>query len=201
MIIFGRKASQLAAEKINGVCSSCENENTMHMILIQTYAHIFWIPFIPTGRTAATQCEHCKHVMEKKEFNEDLSQSFALLSQKKVPLWTFSGVFVLVGLMFLLRISGYYFDNRKAERLASPMAGDIYSVKLDDGSYTLMKIQNIVDDTLYFVLSEYEANMYTGLRKIKKKGNDAYQPEAFPFLKEDIKILFGEGKVFDIDRE
>lgn len=201
MIIFGRKASHLASEKINGICSSCGQENTLHMVLIQKYAHIFWIPFIPTGRTAATQCEHCKHVMEKKEFSEDLTQSYSVLSQKKVPLWTFSGVFVLVGLMFLLRLSGSYFDNRKADRLASPMPGDIYSVKLDDDSYTLMKVQNIVDDTLYFLLSEYEANMFTGLRKIKKKGDEAYGTDAFPILKEDIHLLYKEGKVFDIDRE
>lgn len=170
------------------------------MVLFQKYAHIFWIPIVPTGRTAVAVCSHCKHYLEQKEFNEDLQQSYSSLSQKKVPLWTFSGVFILAGLMFLLRMSGSYFENRKEERFAAPMVGDIYSVKLDDESYTLWKVDKIIADTLFVLSNEYETNYYTGLRGLMKKGDESYSGEPYPLLKEDLNELRKKGLVLDVER-
>ncbi|SMD42886.1 hypothetical protein SAMN00777080_1453 [Aquiflexum balticum DSM 16537] len=89
MIIFGSKATQVASETINEKCASCGTPNSIQMTVFQKYAHVFWIPSFPMGKTSITQCSHCKQVLEKKEFSRNLNTNYEILKSKsKTPIWT-----------------------------------------------------------------------------------------------------------------
>jgi hypothetical protein len=72
------------------------------MHVFQRYAHIFWIPFFPIGKTGASQCGHCKQVLKEKEMPSSLKMAFDdVKSRTKTPYWTFAGVAIIVVLIVL----------------------------------------------------------------------------------------------------
>jgi hypothetical protein len=105
MIIYGSKASQLAKEAIAESCPHCQKSNNVEMYVFQRYAHVFWIPFFPIGKTGVSQCAHCKQTLKLKEMPSSLKLAYEnVAAQNKTPYWTFVGVaivaiLIVIGLM------------------------------------------------------------------------------------------------------
>lgn len=202
MIIFGSKASHLASENIHAKCSNCETQNSIQMSVFQKYAHIFWIPFFPIGKTAVSQCTHCKQVLEKKEFNGNLQESYhKIKSNSKTPIWTFFGIGIATILIVWGLIASKDHAAKNEQLILSPEKGDIYEVKYGHKQYTLYKIDEIVGDTVFLIFNEYETNKISGLSELNEMGAEAYGTEALPVLKSDLKEMFESGEIIDVNRE
>jgi hypothetical protein len=202
MIIFGSKATPVSSETIQFNCSSCNTPNSVQMTVFQKYSDIFWIPVFPIGKTGMTQCTHCKQVLEKKEFNPFLRSSYEMVKAKsKTPLWTFSGLVLLVALFILGGITSNRNAEQNAQFIAAPQRGDVYEIKLDNKQYTLYKVENIVGDTVFVLAHEYESNKRRGLSDLKKRGDLAYFPEPFSILKSDLEAMLESNEILDIDRK
>jgi hypothetical protein len=202
MIIYGSKATQVATENLSDKCSSCGTQNSIQMTVFQKYAHIFWIPFFPIGKTGATECSHCKQVLQKKEFTENLNSSYETLkSNSKMPIWTFSGL----ALLSILIIWGVKSNNETAEinakLILTPQKGDIYEIKKDYKQYTLYKVNNVAGDTVFVFVNQYETNKITGLTDLKNKGDEAFIQEPLPLVKTELKSMLEKGEIIDIDRK
>ena len=116
MIIYGNKATQVAAENINDKCSNCGTQNSIQMKVFQKYAHVFWIPIFPIGKTASSQCSHCKQVLQKKEFTGNMNNDYkAVKSKSKTPIWTFSGLALLIALIIWGTISSRQNDEKNSK--------------------------------------------------------------------------------------
>ncbi len=202
MVIFGTKATQVATEIIPYNCAHCGTQNSIQMTLLQKYAHIFWIPFIPIGKTAATQCMHCKQVLEKKEFSSYLQNSYdSIKSKSKIPIWTFSGLLLFAALIIVGGISSKQSDERNAKLIAEPKVGDIYEIKVGYKIYTLYKVGNIAGDTVFVLANQFETNKRRGLSDLKRKGDLAFINEPLPIHKADLKNMLEKREIVDIDRE
>ena len=105
MIVYGSKAKLLAKETLFEKCPHCGKPNSVEMHVFQRYAHIFWIPFFPIGKTGASQCAHCKQLLKLKEMPPDLRLAYDnLKAQTKTPIWTWSaaaiiGVLIIYGVI------------------------------------------------------------------------------------------------------
>lgn len=76
----------------------------MNVYVFQRYAHIFWIPFVPIGKTGASQCSHCKQVLKLKQMPGPLRLAYDNVALRtKIPFWTFIGA-GLVALVFLIAV-------------------------------------------------------------------------------------------------
>ncbi|GGA97126.1 zinc-ribbon domain-containing protein [Puia dinghuensis] len=96
MIIYGWKSIQLSREPVAESCPHCQNYNTLTVYVFQKYAHVFWIPFFPIGKTGASQCAHCKQVLKSKQMPPTLRLAYDnVATQAKTPYWTFVGVAIL----------------------------------------------------------------------------------------------------------
>ncbi|WP_367915205.1 hypothetical protein [Leadbetterella sp. DM7] len=202
MIIYGVKATPIATENISDSCSNCETPDSIQMILFNRYAHVFWIPFFPIGKTGTTQCLHCKQVLQKKEFTGNLRGKYeALKSGSKTPFWTFSGLALLSVLIIWGMVSSKQKDKKNAELILDPQQGDIYEIKKDYAQYTLYKVDHVDGDTAFVLLNEYETNKVSGLTGLKQKGDEAFIREPLPMLKADLKSMLEKGEILDIGRE
>ena len=126
MIIYGSKATQLAKASISQSCPHCQQTNSIDMYVFQRYAHVFWIPFVPIGKTGVSQCAHCKQTLKFKEMSSSLKLAYQDVAlQAKTPYWTFVGV-ALVGVLLIISIiqSGVH-DARTSILLQSPQAGEV----------------------------------------------------------------------------
>lgn len=200
MIIYGSRASLISTESVHDKCSNCNTQGSMYIALFQKYAHIFWIPLFPIGKSGVAQCAQCKQVLQKENFSGNLLSSYQTVnSNTKAPWWTFSGL-AIIGLLVL---SGFYQSkithSRNAELILAPKAGDVYEIKKDN-EYTLYKVNNVVKDTVFILPNQYVSNLASGLSELKTKGDDAYATESFPVLKATLKSKLEIGEIIDIDR-
>ncbi|MFS2185294.1 hypothetical protein ACCC92_01400 [Mucilaginibacter sp. Mucisp84] len=202
MIIYGIKAKLLKAEITSDTCPNCNTANSIQMNVFQRWAHIFWIPFFPIGKTGVSQCLHCRQVLKLKEMPASLKLSYDnIKSQTTIPVWTFAGCFLLViGSIFF-----YISEKQKAKKVnqwvLSPQKNDVFHVKLKNDHYTLYRVNKVSGDSVYLALNKYESDREEGLDDIAAKGDTAYdnaqQGIAKPFLVEMAK----EGSILDIERK
>jgi len=202
MIIYGTKAKLLKAEITSDICPNCNTTNSIQMNVFQRWAHIFWIPFFPIGKTGVSQCLHCRQVLKLKEMPASLKLSYDnIKSQTTIPVWTFAGCFLIViGSIFF-----YISEKQKAKKVnqwvLSPQKNDIFHIKLKNDHYTLYRVNKVSGDSVYLALNKYESDREDGLDDIAAKGDTAYdnaqQGIAKPFLVEMAK----EGAILDIERK
>ena len=202
MIIYGTKAKLLKSEITADQCPNCNTANSIQMNVFQRWAHIFWIPFFPIGKTGVSQCLHCRQVLKLKEMPASLKLSYDnLKTQTKIPVWTFAGCFLIV----IIAIFAVINEKQKAKKVnqlvLSPQKNDVFHIKLKNDHYTLYKVNKVSGDSVYLALNKYEVDREDRLDDIAAKGDSAYDSAqegiAKPFLVEMAK----EGSILDIERK
>ena len=202
MIIFGSKAKQIAAETSPDQCPNCGASNSVQFYVLQKYAHVFWIPFFPTGKSIVSQCSNCKQALRLKEMSSSMAlSSDNLKSQSKTPVWTFAGLALVVVLVTLGIINDKKKDEKNAKLVLAPQRGDIFEIKTEENQYTLYKIDEVQGDSVFIRINNYETNKLTGLDDLKRKGQNAYSEDVFSVTKADLKKMLDKGEVIDIERQ
>jgi len=202
MIVYGSRTKQLAKEIIIDKCPNCGRQNSTELHVFQNYAHVFWIPFFPTGKTAVTQCDHCKQVLKPKEMPSSIKSTYEnIKSQTKTPIWTFSGLALLAVLISIGVVSAQQNNKKNAQLILSPQSGDVFEVRTKDSQYTLFKVDDVKGDSIFVRINQYETNKISGLSDLKRKGDVAYSEENFVFLKAELKEMMSKGEILDIERQ
>jgi hypothetical protein len=200
MIYYGTKNKELAKEIVTDKCPHCGNINSIDMHVFQKYAHVFWIPVFPLSKTGIAQCDHCKKVFKLSEMPEKLLESYQnLKAQTKTPTWMFSGLALFAGIILL----GIYNEkNTKAKNekiILAPVVGDIYEVKTNQKNYTAYKVDQVLADSVYVLVNNFETNKRSGLKELKTK---AYSTdEVLGFSKNELKQMLEKGDIIDIERK
>ncbi|MDB5279935.1 MAG: zinc-ribbon protein [Ferruginibacter sp.] len=202
MIVYGTKSTQLLKETLIERCPNCSTPNSIEMHIFQKYAHIFWIPFFPIGKTAISQCGHCKQVLKLKEMPVSLKTDYENLKlQTKTPVWTFAGAALLAIAITAGVISDRKNDEKNATLILLPKAGDIFEVKTKASQYTLYKVSAIEGDSAIVRINNFETNKISGLADLKSKGDTAYAEDEFAYSKKELKAMLDKGEIIDIDRK
>jgi hypothetical protein len=150
------------------------------------------------GKTGVCQCDHCKQVLSLKEMPASLVISYNNLKEKaKTPIWMFSGLALLAILITIGIISGKKNDEKNAKLILSPKAGDIFEIKVNNSQYTLYKVNEVLGDSVFVQINDYETNKVTGLNDLKK---EAYSEEVMGFSKAELKQMLEKGEIIDIER-
>jgi hypothetical protein len=198
MIVYGSRSKELIKDVLSDQCPNCGKQNSIDMHVFQKYAHIFWIPIFPMGKTGVCQCDHCKQVLTLKEMPASLVISYEnLKARAKTPVWMFSGLALLAVLITIGFISGKQNDAENARLILTPQAGDIFEIKLGRKHYTLYKVDQVNGDSVFVQLNDYETNKVAGLKDLKKK---AYSEEVMVFSKAELKQMLEKGEIIDIER-
>lgn len=102
MILFGRKAHHLGLKEVNTEkCEGCGHQKIV-VSVFQKYFHLLWLPMFPIKKEGASQCLSCRKVMVEAKFNRVLKSNVKVLKKSNsTPLWTFSGIFLLLVIILL----------------------------------------------------------------------------------------------------
>jgi hypothetical protein len=123
-----------------------------------------------------------------------------LKTSAKIALWTSSGLFLVILFIFFIVFENKQSKVENATYVAAPQKGDIYEVK-NDGHYTLYKVDQVIKDSVFVLVNQFETDRITGLTGLKKKGNEAYSTDALMILKADLKTMLDTGEIIDVDRK
>jgi hypothetical protein len=197
MIFFGTNSMHIANDVMNSACPHCGSNNTVKVSFYQQYAHVYWIPFFPSGKTGAMQCEKCNHGIGDAYLTKNLASEYnTLLAKQKTPISSFSGL----GLVGVLAVSGYLMSvwdsNQDAKSILKPQKGDVYSIKLEEGGYTLLRVLDTPKDSILYQMSEYQADKETAIDQLKSK---AYSQDTFVMANSKVKSLYDKGAIIDVE--
>jgi predicted RNA-binding Zn-ribbon protein involved in translation (DUF1610 family) len=202
MYARGMRSTELAKETLMEKCPNCGAQGTVELHLLQNYAHVFWIPFFPAGKTATSECTSCKQVLKLNKMPESFKTEYKnLKGQTKTPLWTFSGIPLLALVLAGAAWHGKQKDAKNAQLILAPKVGDIFEIKEKEDEYTVYKVQDIEGDSVYVYYNQYETSKSTGLDDIINKGDSAYSQDVLPFSKSELKAMLAKGEIMDIDRK
>lgn len=201
MIVYGTRAKSLLTESVRGTCPNCGADNRLVMVSYVKYVHVFWIPFFPFQHSAVCECANCHQVREKKSFDEALSTQFDYLKAKRrLPLWSFSGLMILLGFIGYSVINNHQNEKRNASFVQCPLAGDVYEVRNESKQYTLLKIIDCHRDSIFVKLHQYETNKISGLKKLKEKGEQGYDSTIYMLDKQVLIEMLDAGDIVGIQR-
>lgn len=198
MIVFGTASKQIASGKISTACSNCQEQNSLNVFIIQRYAHVYYIPFIPDSKKAVSQCTKCNYVLENIYFPESYKSDYETLNlNTKTPIWTYTGLGLLAILIIALFI-GIELDNTEnAELVLSPKKGDIYEIELSPEKYTLYKVDKVEGNAVYMFENEFTTNQASPTQDLSEK---PFYKESVPIMKSDLKMMLEKGQIMDIER-
>lgn len=111
----------------------------------------------------------------------------------RIPVWTFSGLIVIVMLIITSFITSSINNDKYSDYIANPKSGDIYVIKLASNSYSLLKVDEVVDDSLYLVSHNYEVNKKSAIKKLYETDFD-YE-DVFTSHKQYVTDLFKENTI------
>lgn len=170
MIFFGTRSSNINnGQIINVDCPNCETNSTMIYSVFEKYAHVYWIPFFPIGRKTVTECNSCKRTFELKELSETIKNKIVREKEKsnfKSPIWMFSGLFVVVGIVLFSIYNSQETEKNIATYIKNPKVGDIYEIQMGLSNYSTMRLDKISKDSIYFTYNDYITDSSTGIDEI-----------------------------------
>ncbi len=199
MLIYGTRTTTLRSETVFAKCEHCQNQNAVTLSILQQYAHIYWIPFFPIRKTAVSQCSHCKQVLEQKDFSPALmDEALSAKSQLRTPIWTFA-LSILLGIGITMAvISNRERGENLSKRVSEPRVGDIFSVK-SDGTYGLIKVSQVTQDSVFIFESQMRVNRSKGLSQLRKLGDAAFAAEPTAYAKTKLKEMSEKGEIQGIE--
>ena len=200
MIFYGSRGVHLKSDKVTGVkCLYCDQQGSHTVSVFGKYAHLYWIPFFPMGKKGVSECDNCKRTLEPKEMNDQLKLAYQNVKSKaKTPITHWSGLGIIV---LIIAFAIYSVNQHKKDVLVyleNPQKGDIYEYQPSD-FYSLLKVTEVTNDSVFVSSNKYEVERKSGLRKINKTEN--FNGEPFGISKQELKDLYETKKILDIDRD
>jgi hypothetical protein len=201
MVIYGWRSSHIKTEgNAQLTCPHCGEKGGIYNSVYGSYVHIFWIPTISIGKTGAAQCQHCKKVYEPKEMNDDMKRAYKTMkSDTRIPFWHFSGVVIIAAIIGLFAINDKFEAQDEMEYLNNPMVGDVYEYEADNNEFSTLKVIEVDEDSVYFVHNNYNYTQKSGIEVIDV--DSCYSDEAYMVSREELKELYNEGTIYDINRK
>jgi hypothetical protein len=199
MIVYGTKATLIKSDYITEPCPNCKTNSSIQINIYQRYAHIFWIPFFPIGKTGVSVCAHCKQVLKSKDMPASLRLSYENLKlQSKIPIWNFAGIGIVAVIVIAVIISDNQTTKKINQLVMAPKAGDVLQIKVKEDNYTLYKVTRIYKDSVYLVIANFQTNQQDDLDNIATKGYDTVENA---LSKAEYTGLNTDEKILDIDRK
>ena len=203
LFILGTKSYTIKNGRIeNFACPKCHEKTALDYSIYIRYAYVTLIPLFPVDREIHTACSSCSESMGFNEL-EKAAQTQIEASTKskslKNPLWMYSGLILLI----CFGIFGIYnfikTDDNSKVYLKSLKQDDIINLKLSNGYYSTIRIDQVTKDSIVGTSNDYTAYMPYETDEIDKPEN--YTDSKIKFSKKDLIKLYDEGEINSIKRK
>ncbi|MDO5664216.1 MAG: zinc-ribbon domain-containing protein [Bacteroidia bacterium] len=202
MIIYGTRAAHLkSARPPHLICSNCNTQGSTTLSVYRQHAHIFWIPLFPLGRKAASQCQHCKQVLEGHQITGEARSEYERLSREaRGPIWQFVGLFLIIVFAILATFTNNAEKKADKQFMDNPEVGDVYRYKTESGNYSTMKVAIIEADSIIVYQNEYENTKMSAVHTIEKEENYS-EDNMYIFAKQALQEMYEKGEIYDVVRK
>jgi uncharacterized Zn-finger protein len=173
MIFYGTKASNIKNGELRNVtCPHCQTNVSMNYSVYSKYAHIYWIPFFPIGKTNIIECRSCKASYDLATVDQSIKEKFKKEQEQnpaKTPLTHYS-LLMGIGVLMILGTISVFKDSSDTEEFAkNPKVGDVFYEAMANGHYSTSKITKITKDSIFVLDNNMEAFEKSGVDEVARK--------------------------------
>jgi hypothetical protein len=202
MIIYGTRATNLRnGQIINVDCPGCETNTSMKYSVFGKYGHVYWIPFFPMKKITVAECNSCKKTYEYNELSDSIKTKLQREKEKgsvRFPVWMFSGIFIILGLIGFGFYDSQKTDLNTAEYVKNPKAGDVYFLKISEGHYTSARVDKVSRTEVYLTNNDYEIDLESDKDKLDEPKNYTSSKDTVTFF--DIQQSFKKKTIIEVKR-
>ncbi len=153
MIIYGWRDKVIKTYEDSHIkCKECGSYSQVFIVL-QSYFHIFWIPFFPLGRKKVVcQCVECEDASNTERLDHYRSVT-------RTPFYLFTGVLLIAGFLLVSMWNVYREKSYLKQCVQNPRVGDVFMLETeayeDKTTYHFMKLTEVTPDTLFMIMNAY----------------------------------------------
>lgn len=177
MIIYGWKDKVIKIYEDSHIkCSECGGYSHIFTVL-QSYFHIFWIPFFPLSRKKVVcQCRKCNDTS-----NTERQDHYRSITG--TPFYLFTGTAIVISFI-LYSLAGNFRENGNIKKYVNdPQVGDVFMLSTDEYenkiTYEFYKIVEVTPDSLFLI---------TNAHYYYKKNIDEIDPDDY-FISNDLFVM------------
>jgi hypothetical protein len=205
------KAIWTGSEPVALPCASC-GRRLLRAVVVQRYAHVFWIPFCPLGKREFFECSHCKRTASP----EGAALEPVLRSARRsarTPRRYFFGSALLAALVAYGAVFGWIRGRRERGWIADPAVGDLYvldSTALGEDpsggfKHVVARVEGVFDSKVQVRFGTLAYKTAVGA-KMAIDGGDLARPgyfgaEALPVPRSWLEEFFEKGSISAVVRE
>ncbi|WP_395044996.1 hypothetical protein [Flavobacterium sp.] len=111
-------------------------------------------------------------------------------------------LYIILSIAGLMAFGALYYNYRKDKEktyIANPQKGDVYSVELDNGHFSTIRVGQVNKDSIYITNNDYEIDMSDKIDEIDIDRN--YTLDRAVTTQKDLEKLFNKGIIYSIDRK
>ena len=200
MIIFGTRSKILTGNDTRTNCSYCKSIDTVSLVFVLKYFHIFWIPMFPLSKTGVSQCSHCKQVLYANEMPDALKVVYQEENKKVKTPWGYRFGLILIGLFFAFVIASIMFGGVNKEDITTAQVNDIYQIKEGARNYALYKVVKVESEMVTVVKNNEVARKSSELNKLMKDASDQYTSGEIKFSKKELEAKADNRSLIEVVR-
>ena len=186
-------------QRINENCVICHQSGTVSLIVEQSYAHVFYLPFFPLKKRIYSHCEFCKQVHLEHEMPVQYANYCHLVKpMARKPLWMWSGLLLCGFLLVIGSYLGQQNDDKNLTLMRNPSPGQIYEWRMPEGQYTVSRITGVKADSVCMQFSLLSTNKISGLTQLRQAGKVKFREDTTVFSKKELLRKLDEREIIDI---
>lgn len=201
MIIYGWRPSHLKTSQSKTIeCPECGQKGKTIISIYSKYAHVFWIPLFPFGKTGASQCQNCNCLRDEKTMSAEIKKEYNEIARyTRPPIWQFIGILILA--ISIALFIGFQQNEKANEQkyILNPMIGDVPEYRTETGGYSTFKITEVTQDSIIYVVNLYETNQMSGIKEIIE--DTCYSDTLYIMSRYNLAEMYNEGTIYDINRD
>lgn len=196
LIYYGTGSKHIATEVVVVRCDQCSKTTPHEILVFQKYGHLYGLPFVPASKETVSRCTICRTRLREYEMTPAIaSHSKEIRNKTRTRWWTFVGFLVVGILISTIVLTASMERNKNSSSIANCKPGQIYTIDLEYGYHTLVKIDRINGDTVFLILNSHEVSSLTGVDDLAYIGN--FTSEPFPVLKYELIKMAQDGDLSD----
>ena len=184
----------------NVICPNCKNRDDLEYRVYGGISRILIIPTAPLRRITKVFCNSCQKEFKLKELSDDIKQVVRYERSKnpiKTPIWQFTGIIILLSILFFGIYIGIEMTKLEKEYIKSPLKNDIYKTNIE-GKYSTLKVYEVTKDSVYIFLNKFSLDSYKGLDEINIDKNYS---DRKVLSKKELQKLYDENLIYEVNRE
>ena len=195
LIFYGRRTARIKKFTDNQQsCKSC-GAFDLDVRVYRDYYHLFFIPVFPVGdKTVKIKCHKCGEPIRL----DSLQRHYESIS--RTPIYLYATPILFAGLIAILINANLNTQKEKAQFIANPQVGDVYTIRKDEDNsttYYFLRLVKIKGDT---VIAYHNNLEYRGF--VTKLNSDDFfvKDEDLYFLKSELKQMLDKMEINSVER-